>query len=226
MKKMLFVLILLFTTNLFAQLEISLKLQKEVYRQGEPIVSLLYLKNVSNTTYTYTHDRNVRCFIIKKDGVEISDFGFLGSPDILIDETLDPGEFIIYEGYISFVFGKIEMEELLTNTFLPGNYTLKEGYRNLLIDGKDTLRNEVLWTNEIPFKVVDPDSNYSSVFNDLKDVIYRRSEMGEDEFRAQLKKRVKEKPENKTDYLYVYYYLKFLSLKPHDLIYNYPDVYC
>ncbi len=226
MKKILFVLTFLFTTSLFAQLEISLKLEKEVYRQGEPIVSLLYLKNVSNTTYTYTHDLNVRCFIIKKDGIEISNLGFLGYPDVLIDETLIPGEFIVYQGYISEVFGKIEMDELLTRIFLPGNYTLQEGYRNLLIEGKDTLRNEILWTNEIPFKVVEPDGDYISVFNDLKNIISKRLEISSDEYSAQLKKRVKEKPEKETDYLYVYYYLHTLSVMPHDLLYNYPDVYC
>jgi len=226
MKKITFVLILLFTNSIFAQLEFSLKLEKEVYRQGEPIISLLYLKNASNTAYTYTHDWNVHCAIIRKDGVEIRNTCFWGPTGHLIDITLNPGEYDIYPDPISAMLGKIEIDELMTKIFLPGNYSLQEGYRNLLIDGKDTLRNEVFWSNEIYFKVVEPDSDYISIFNDLKNLIPKRFEIGADEYSAQLKKRVKEKPEKETDYLYVYYYLRSLGLKPHDLIYNYPDVYC
>lgn len=222
----LFIVLFIFNSIIYSQVELNIDFEKEVYMQGEPVLVMMDLNNNTNSDQTFTNGgNNWQFFVYDQHNNRI----YSGYENYIppyarqYNSTLKPGEHLIVFTMVSYSWGKIEMKELNTNTFPVGKYRIRVGFSDLLIENQDTLRNNVVYSNEKTFSMIEPDAEFNLVLNDIKNIW--RDRTNNKVTINNLKTKLNES-KNQYRYIYLHYLIMLSNLKGlEELLLEFPNNY-
>jgi hypothetical protein len=168
------------------QLEFKIFIENNSYIKYEPVIVMYEIKNKSTQPVeisTCFGGNPYECMIYDEKNNPLKKYEALNiNGYMLLNTILQPNEAIYHFHEISDSYGNNDDNYSSRNSFKVGKYRIRLQYLDALIEGKDTLRQNIIESNEIEFSVIEPQQKDKYVMNSFLNLYKDRFNLGEDKF--------------------------------------------